>query len=224
MNSEKESDKLATELLKGFHVQFAENQRTREQSFLKILGFLGAVVVGYAYVYKNMSTEIDAFSFVAFASIVLLFFGCAIVTVIAYSFRRDQYVNYRIRDYAKVIGDDKPIPADYNPSHIFCRRIDKLFWMPDIFLYFYFLFPVFQSIILISYVLKRQLHFSFCQPNGYDTSTVIISLMAIGLSVYIPLHFGSKLSRKWRNGKRNRNSRSNVPAPNTPHHDASSFR
>lgn len=116
---------LAIELLKGFHVQFAENQRTREQSFLKIVGFLGTVVFGYAYVYKNFFTEVEVFSLVSIASIILLSAGCGIVCVIAYSFRREQYVNARIRGYANIIGPNKPFPSEYDPSHIFKQRINK---------------------------------------------------------------------------------------------------
>ena len=191
-------DKLAAELLKGFHTQFAENQRTREQSFLKIVGFLGAVVLGYAYVYRNLSDDAEALSYVAIASIVLLLFGCAIVTIIAYSFRRDQFVNARIRKHAQVIGPGKPFPGDYDPSHIFQKRLAMIRWMPDIFTAFFWLFPIFMMLLLVSYSTKRNLSLSFSDANTLDTLTVVISISSILISIVVLILFGSKLQARFK--------------------------
>ncbi|MBI1803597.1 MAG: hypothetical protein HY033_12530 [Ignavibacteriae bacterium] len=197
MSSEKEShEKLAADLLKNFHDQFAENKKMGEQFFLKIVSFLGAIVVGYSYIYNNFSGDVIAFSFVSTASVMLLLFGSAIVTVLAYSFKRDEYVNARIRKYARIIGDDKPFPSDYDSSHAFRKRIDRLFWMPDIFFIFFLVFPLFQWIILLSYSMKRQLQFACCQQNTFDTWTVIISLASLLASFMILLSFGGKLKRR----------------------------
>lgn len=68
--------------------------------------------------------------------------------------------------------------------------------MPDIFVYFYFLFPVFQLIILFSYSGKRHLQFSIYQISNYDTITIIIATLAIFISFYLPFHFGNKLKNK----------------------------
>ena len=209
-------EQLAAELLKAFHIQFAENQRTREQSFLKILGFLGAVVLGYAYVYKNFSSEVDSFSLIAITSTILLFFGATIVTVIAYSFRRDQYVCYRIRDLAKISGKDKPFPEDYNPSSLFNNdsyghALNRLLWLPDLFRFYFLVFPIFQILILVSYVLKRNLHFCFSNPNGYDTLTIIIATASFSLSIYMAIAFGSKLKHKMKKWEEERTSSNERP-------------
>lgn len=213
MDNPKHSNKLAAELLKGFHTQFAENQRTREQSFLKILGFLGAVILGYAYVYKNLADDVQVFSFAAIIAVIVLFFGSAIVTVIAYSFRRDQYVNVRIRKEADIIGDSKPFPSDYDPTHIFGKSSAIFTWMPDIFLFFFWLFPIFQILVLISYSMKLHLSFSLCQPSGPETSTVIVSVVSIVLSVFAFFRFGSKLKGKidkWEKEYKKSNERAGV--------------
>jgi hypothetical protein len=196
MNNKQEYDNLAVELLIGFHKQFAENQRTREQSFLKIVGFLGAVVLGYAYVFKNIPDNILIFSFSAIASIVVLFFGCGIVTVIAYSFRRDQYINARIRNQADIIGENKPFPSDYNPTHIFKGRVTKFFWMPDIFLFFFWIFPIFQVLIMVSYSTKLQLGFSLSRASAIETLTIIVSFLAIFSSLFVFFWYGNKLKKK----------------------------
>ncbi len=204
MNDQKEfRENLADDLLKGFHDQFSENQRRGEYLFLKFVAFLAAIIIGYAYVYNGFFGDVAAFSFVAIASVMLLLFGSTIVVVIAYGFRRDQYVNARIRKYARVIGNDKPFPSDYDPSHIFRNRIDRLFWMPDIFFAFFLVFPLFQWIILLSYFMKRLLAFGFYQQNAFDIWTVYIALGSVFASFLILLSFGGKLKRKidaWEKG------------------------
>ena len=188
---------LTEELLKSFHIQFAENQRTREQSFLKIVGFLGAVIFGYTYVYENISSKIAEFSLVTFGSISLLAFGSAIVTVIAYSFRRDQYVNARIRRKAKIIGPSKPFPPDYDPSHIYDNKIKKYTWMPDIFLVFYFIFPFFQLILLVSYCHKIGIH--LVQIRNADIWITVVIFLSIGFifaTLVMPYCFSIKLKKK----------------------------
>ena len=173
--SENNISNLANELLKTFHTQFAENQRTREQSFLKIIGFIGAVVLGYAYVYANLSQNIVTFSFVAFGSNLLLLFGAFIVVIIAYNFRRDQYVNSRIRNQAGIIGKKKAFPEEYNPSHLYKGdKPKKYLWMPDIFSAFFHIFPLFQLLIILSYLSKLKPIFALSNIDFYITVTVII--------------------------------------------------
>jgi lipid-A-disaccharide synthase-like uncharacterized protein len=110
-------DDLAKELLKTFHSQFAENQRVKEQSFLQIAGYLGAIIFGYAYVYQNLRSEVEVLCFVAIAAMLLLAFGAWVVVVISYNWRRDQLVNARIRRYCGLLGaKDSVFPDHYDPS------------------------------------------------------------------------------------------------------------
>jgi hypothetical protein len=189
------------ELLKGFHTQFAENQRTREQSFIKIVGFLGAVVLGYAYVYQNLWRDSDAFSFVTLASIILLLSGAYIVVVIAYNFRRDQYVNARIRKRAEIIGKRKPFPEEYDPSHLYSKdKHKRYFWMPDLFTIFFHIFPVFQFLIAVSYYNKLNIVISFSNINWCVTVTLVLSAISFGLCFVILFCYSRKLRlriQKW---------------------------
>jgi NADH:ubiquinone oxidoreductase subunit 3 (subunit A) len=222
MNNSEELNKLAAELLKGFHIQFAENQRTREQSFLKIVGFLGAVVLGYAYAYQNLGGDSNnAFSYVAISSVVLLLFGSIVVTVIAYSFRRDQYENARIRYYAQVIGEGKPFPSGYNPYHIFKKKWAYVRWTPDIFGVFYLLFLIFQILVLISYSTRLHLSLSFSKPDTFATITVIVGVVCIIICLIILVAFGSKLKKKYEEWEKEYPiSATNVPAANSSSNDA----
>src|SRR6478752_2805068 len=113
-------DDLAKELLKTFHSQFAENQRVKEQSFLQIAGYLGAIIFGYAYVFHNLKGEkgeLEILSVVASAAMLLLTLGAWIVVVISYNWRRDQLVNAKIRRYCGILGTpDSVFPESYDPS------------------------------------------------------------------------------------------------------------
>lgn len=187
---------LSKELLKVFYSQFAENQRTREQSFLKIISFLGAVVLGYAYVYKNYPQE-EAFSYVALASIILLLAGATIVVIIAYNFRRDQYVTARINRQEKIIGDKKAFPNEFDPSHLFKDKESlKYFWMPDMFNAFFHIFPVFQLFILATYLHKLQVCISFSNFNCLVTIVTILSIISFCLSFTVLFIYSVKLRNK----------------------------
>jgi hypothetical protein len=138
------------ELLVRWHTQFAENQRIREQSFLKILGFLGAVVLGYTFVYQNYPKELNI---VVVASVSLIFFGSWQIITIAYNFRRDQYVNVQIRKNADIVGDGKIFPKEFDPFYsLIEKHSNRIYsWIPDFLLPYYFVFPFFQALIIISF-------------------------------------------------------------------------
>ena len=194
-------DKIGEEILRSFHFQFAENQRTREQSFLKILGFLGAVVAAYAYVYQNQSLGVVIFSLATIAAVVLLTFGSAIVAVIAYNFRRDQYINARIRRLAGIIGKGKIFPSEYDPSHLYDKKMNVRFWMPDIFNVFFMVFPIFQILLIVSFLAKTRLELvEFSRIEWFSTFAVFVSLLALFFSMGCYVYYGRKLRgkiKKW---------------------------
>ncbi len=151
---EQDKSTLARELMLGFHTQFAENQRSREQSFLRILAFLAIPLVGYAYAYqyyfhhsREFPVGLTEFCYVQVIASLLISAGTWTIVIIANNFRRDQYVNARIREAAGVLGDGKVFPYKYDPKESFKEK--ALFkWMPDFLFAFYVLFMSVQAVLL----------------------------------------------------------------------------
>jgi len=186
---------LRKEILLGFHTQFAENQRTREQSFLKILSFLGAVIFGYAYVFHNYPqiSSIE-FSYVALLSELLLSFGALIIVTISYNFRRDQVVNAKIRTLVRLIGDDKIFPTNYDPRLSNPeKRIHN--WMPDFLNVFYFLFPIVQLVLYISFLDRIDAYFSLSTPELGLTLVSILCVFSIFLTPLFNWIYFRKINR-----------------------------
>lgn len=188
-------EKLAHDILHSFHTQFAENQRTREQAFLKILGFLGFVIFGYAYVYDRLSGDIDKFTLVAITSELLLMFGALIITTIAYNFRRDQYINAKIRRSCAILGDDKIFPEGYDPSVSLKSRKRILTWMPDFLSVFYWVFPTFQLLLFISYAFKLRIYISMSDADAYVTTAFIAFIISISITIGYNIFYFIKLRK-----------------------------
>jgi len=185
---EDKKQELKKEILLGFHTQFAENQRTREQSFLKILSYLGAIIIGYAFVYhKSAEYSHNELSLVAILSVALLFFGSLVILTIAYNYRRDQIINAKIKGYVDVIGDKNIFPINYDPRK--SKSLKKWYsWIPDFLLVFFCLFPIVQIILLISYILK--LEFNFINIHWLSTFTVIFGIISfMGMIFFYALYF-----------------------------------
>lgn len=154
-NSFREKSEVRKSLLVGFHTQFAENQRSREQSFLKFLAILAVPVVSYAYIYHyyyhpNTEVKIDAneIYFVQMVSSLLLFSGVWILLALAINFRRDQCVNAKIRNYCGLLGDDKVFPSSFDPK-VSLKKQGLYKWIPEFLVVFYFLFVSFQAITFL---------------------------------------------------------------------------
>ena len=181
------------ELLVKWHTQFAENQRIREQSFLKILGFLGAVVLGYAFVYQSYPKEL---SLVVIAAISLIFFGSWQILTIAYNFRRDQYVNVQIRKYADIVGDGKVFPKEFDPFYSLVeKKSNRLYsWIPDFLLPYYSVFPFFQILIIVSYFYRVNSLQSFDCIKFFFRAFSIFVLFIVTL--FLPIYYYKKLVTK----------------------------
>ncbi|MBI5598939.1 MAG: hypothetical protein HY890_04290 [Deltaproteobacteria bacterium] len=124
------------------------------------------------------------------ASEVLLTFGAWMIVIIAWNFRRDQFVNFKIREYAKVIGKGKIFPESYDPRHKFpekreWRTLKCFSWMPDMMVLFYLLFPVFQILLFVSY------WSSDTGKVSKEFGVVVIVLMLCPI-IYVPLNYYSK--------------------------------
>jgi hypothetical protein len=185
-------DKLGEQLLATFHAQFAENQRVKEQSFLQIAGYLGAIIFGYAYVYHNLRNEIPTLSFVTMAAALLLAFGALVVVVISYNWRRDQLVNARIRRLAGVLGTTSAFPESYDPVVTLATK-NSISWMPNLLAVFYTLFPVFQVLLVASYAARIGARFTLAAADPYLTVTCIVWIVCMAATCYAPAHFNTRL-------------------------------
>ena len=129
------SRELKKEILLNFHAQFAENQRSREGSFLKFLALLGAVVAGYAFLFQPSSGESSvrvskgALLLFQAAAASILFSGAWLVATISNNFRRDQHVNVRIRRACGLLGNEEIFPESYDPV-TGLRTWGLYSWMP----------------------------------------------------------------------------------------------
>ncbi len=191
-----EKGKLACDILHSFHTQFAENQRTREQGFLKILGFLGVVIFGYAYVYDRLWQHVIEFSFVTIASELILMFGALIITTIAYNFRRDQYINARIRRSCGILGVNRIFPEAFDPSVSLLSRWRVINWMPNFLGVFFWVFPIFQILLYISFAIKLKVHYTVSHANAYVTSGFIVFIISISTTIGFTIYYFIKLRTK----------------------------
>jgi hypothetical protein len=191
-----DKDELAKELLTTFHSQFAENQRVKEQSFLQIAGYLGAIIFGYAYVFHNLKDELDVLSLVAIAATLLLTLGAWIVVVISYNWRRDQLVNAKIRRYCGILGaPDSVFPESYDPSTTLMSK-NLISWMPNLLAIFYIVFPVFQMLLLISFLIRSKPELSLSHLDWLLSTAIVLSALCIAATCYAPFHFLKKLVGK----------------------------
>jgi hypothetical protein len=184
-----DKDDLAKELLKTFHSQFAENQRVNEQSFLQIAGYLGAIIFGYAYVYHNLQNELDVLSLVAIAATLLLALGAWVVVVISYNWRRDQLVNAKIRRYCGIMDAmDSIFPESYDPSTTL-RSKNFITWMPNLLAIFYLVFPVFEVLLLLSFLVRTKPELTLFHADWLLSSAIAVSLLSLAATCYGPLCF-----------------------------------
>lgn len=184
------------ELLVRWHTQFAENQRIREQSFLKILGFLGTIIVGYSFIYQNHPEEIFL---VAVAANTLIFFGAWQVITIAYNFRRDQFINVQIRKRAHVIGKGNIFPQEFDPYYSLVDTDSKRYysWIPDFLLSYYLIFPFFQIFLMISFCYRTISTIDKNCINIGITLMILISIIFI-TGIILPFYYQAKLVEKFK--------------------------
>jgi hypothetical protein len=203
LNPEDKSE-LTRELMLGFHTQFAENQRSRKQSFLRLLALLVVPIGGYAYVYHYYQHPTETFSvvlpelyLVQIVSALLIFAGTWTIVTIANNFRRDQFVNAKIRKECDLLGDDKIFPKSYDPLE--SLKEQGLFkWMPDFLFVFFVLFSVFQ--VLLLYLFYRLTSPTLvCFTSSTDpllTLSLALSWVLLLLSIIVlPLLYRRKLIR-----------------------------
>lgn len=183
------SEDSRQKLLLSVHHQFAENHRSREDLFVKLLPLLGAVVGGYAYVYHGYHDQVEVFSLITVAAELLLFFAALVVCILSHNFRRDQWLNARIRNELDVIGEDNIYPKSYDPSlGMGSRRAFS--WMPDFYGLFYVMLLTFQVLLFASFVYRSDITLikSYAELSFPVTLAVIISVIAVSGSIYGSIH------------------------------------
>jgi len=180
---------LKEELIKSFHEQFAQNQNHHQKLFFQILSVIVTVAVGYSYVYtmggeipnSDLKPSIFLLSLALIISTIVLGLSLVLLSNMAYGFRRDQFVNNRIRKQAKLIHNKDEsndiFPKSYDPAWSFnkkqkeySRKLRKMFfpirityglwiwvlkrlsWMPNFHNSLFFMLGLIQILLLASYV------------------------------------------------------------------------
>jgi len=182
---------LKKEMLVGWLSQWAENQRVREQSFLKIIGFLGVVIYGYAYVYHNKSSD-QEFSLIFIVCEFILTFGSSIILAISYNYRRDQIVNAKILKKADELGSGKIFPESYDPCYSF-KNARSFTWIPDFLASFYLIFPLTQIVLIVSYYYKINPERNICNLDYSTVILILFSIISLMISMYLPFRYYNKL-------------------------------
>lgn len=172
------TDEQRLENRSTFHTQFAENQRHREEGFLKTLPLLGAVVFGYAYVAYNFPAHSNELLYAYTLTLVLLIFGCWITAILSQNFRRDQKICARIR------GDD-PVFKGYAKG---TQSHSSGFWMPDFYFAFYILLFVVQILLTIHYLYN----FDY-KVISFPNKWFLVPLTGLIFDIFIFFYYQNKI-------------------------------
>ncbi len=180
---------LKDELIKSFHEQFAQNQNHHQKLFFQILSVIVTVTVGYSYVYTmggdlpspNLKPSLFLLSLSLIISTIVLGLSLVLLCNMAYGFRRDQFVNNKIREKAKLINNQDPnddiFPKSYDPAWSFNKKqkkyakrlkkmkipirityglwvwmLKRLSWMPNFHNSLFFMLCLIQLLLLLSYI------------------------------------------------------------------------
>lgn len=213
--SDIERIKLKEELSKKIHEQFAENQKAKEQSLIKILGLIGGVIAVYFYVYEGyLTNKFDAFQLrFALTSSIVLFSGAAwIVVANAYYYRRDQYLHNKVRFQFGLF--ENLLPANYNPISIYLLKkrknllnlfMDKkvkcfldmvglygskfyfsyIRWLPDSYMIYFFLFPFFMILIMIIGISDLEFTLNLKKIDAITTLVILFNWVMILITLFV---------------------------------------
>ncbi len=166
---------VASELIKSFHEQFAQNQNHQQKLFLQVLTVLLTVLIGFGYLYIRVGvkqsniivTAETIYSFLAL-SMFLLSLAVALILNMSLSFRRDQLVACNIRVKVGVMNIDDINTENFFPSKFNPVGKDNFFtWMPEFHqIFFYSLFVV-KILLIVSLVFNSSIPsiFSTNSPN-----------------------------------------------------------
>ncbi|MEO8948596.1 MAG: hypothetical protein ABI308_09325 [Mucilaginibacter sp.] len=169
--SDKEKEK-EFDLLRSFHEQFAENQNHHQTVFIQFISAVLAVLVGYGFVYTNTSISADPFivirckeAIISYSLIDLVgayliaqtILGLLVTLTanIGYGFRRDQFVNFRIRQ--KHIAEETytaVFPANFDPGNKGWEQ-----YLPEFNRMFIYALTIIQVLLIVSICLPAYQQF-----------------------------------------------------------------
>lgn len=192
---------LRKEVLLSFHRQFAENQRNREQSFLKLLAILAGAVAGYALLYRERlvgspnALPVHIVVLFHIVATVLLVAGTLLIITISRDFRRDQAVTAKIRRECDLLGDEKIFPSSYDPA-VGLQQWGLYEWMPDFLLIFYLLFVFFQGVGYAALLIVSGAGLEIRDPDWWITTGAVFSLLSVLSSLFFwPALYRRKLTK-----------------------------
>jgi hypothetical protein len=187
------NSELRNELLRDFHYQFAENQKHHQSLVIRLITILGGIFIGVGYVghgYLNNSSNNDGsfkpleLAITILVAQILLTILVSFVSHLASSFRRDQLVNFKIRDNLNLINNENSTNNENSCGLEFSNSFDPrdkigCFWkvFPDFHRIFTISFLVFQFVLFI-------LSWSMINLNS-RLVTLILLLILFGLIVSV---------------------------------------
>jgi len=209
------------ELMKSFHEQFAQNQNHHQNLFIQVVSILLTVIIGFGYTLfnfkatgeSNNNSTIGLFEFTcAFAiSEIILSLGIALVSNMALGYRRDQLMNTRIREAAKITVDtatkvdDKIFASSYNPMKNYYNKFYnknksmRIDWMPNFHLIFSITIITIEFLVVLIYFTKLGLNsFIEVHPNNtfdYSSLISIIGVFFCFFSFWLIHHFHKTLNK-----------------------------
>jgi hypothetical protein len=185
------------ELMKSFHEQFAQNQNHHQNLFIQVVSILLTVIVGFGYTLFNFKTtgdnitnsNIGLFEFTAAFTIseLILTLGMALVSNMALGYRRDQFMNTRIRESAKITVNTAEkkeymiFARSYNPM---LNYYDKKFnnnkpmffeWMPNFHIIFSITIIIIQLLVILIFFSKLKInnYLMWHSNNNFDYFSMI---------------------------------------------------
>jgi hypothetical protein len=193
-DNQKEPDQeLKNNLMRDFHYQFAENQKHHQSLVIRLITTLGGIFIGVGYVghgYLNNGSNNDGsfkaleFAITILVAQILLTILVSFVSHLASSFRRDQLVNFKIRDNVNLINNENSTNNENFYGLVFSKSFDPrykfgCFWkvFPDFHRIFTISFLVFQFVLWI-------LSWSMININS-RLVTLILVLILFGLIVSV---------------------------------------
>jgi hypothetical protein len=213
-----EKEKMQFELLKTFHEQFAQNQNHHQNLFIQVVSILLTVIIGFGYTLFNFKStgdnpsfsDIGLFEFTGafIVSEIILTLGIALVSNMALGFRRDQFINAKIREYMKVTesndqGSLNIFPESYNPlknyynKFIVNNKALGLDWMPNFHFIFTTILIVMQFLLVIIYLSKLSLNQYFQSKSyfgfQYYSLLSIVGFFSVLFSLFLLKYFHRKL-------------------------------
>ncbi len=180
-------------LLLKLHEQFADNQNHHQGVFVQFLVALMTLFAAFGYIYfhtdisltdshilTRKSSEIEYFSsevllFVSVVVLAILSLLCGLLLVLGYGFRRDQFLNFKLR---------KKFLKNGEYEHVFGKLYDPtnkgmLNFLPDYYTLFFVFILFFQLLVFSATFCKT----AFLSQND-GCSSCLVLLLASGFILF----------------------------------------